>query len=365
MKADLKSKKKKYIGKAVAIAICLTLTGCAFVPKEEAGKHKVIIEEQETVDYELAQVKRTDVSLTQLVYFTYSQMAEENLHFVVDGRKVQYVYVSAGEIVHKGDLLAKLDISDLEQSLAETSYTIERGNLLVSQKEELRTFDLKELEEEYHAGNLSNEEYAQKKEALNAAYDAEIQGYTDTLYIAGLRKQQLQSEINGSILYAGMDGTVSYIKNHLQGSYSDSEQDVIKIIDTSQCAFVCDEIEWADYFVPGERYTLKMSTGAEYEVMRISDDEAPDEEHLYLMPTDLDFSLTMGTRVSIRIILDERKNVLAVPASVIHNANGQDYVYLYGENGLRQMQYVKVGFAGDSLVEILEGLEEGQIVIKK
>jgi HlyD family secretion protein len=70
----------------------------------------------------------------------------------------------------------------------------------------------------------------------------------------------------------------------------------------------------------------------------------------------------MTAQVDIRV--DERKSVLVVPIEAIVGKGGQQSVRvkLPGENGI-EVRPVKVGLAGQSEVEIVKGLTEGELVV--
>ena len=62
-------------------------------------------------------------------------------------------------------------------------------------------------------------------------------------------------------------------------------------------------------------------------------------------------------------ILKQRSQVLCVPAQAVHSADGRDYVYVLGEDQMREVKWIETGLYGDSTVEVLSGLTEGERVI--
>ena len=50
-----------------------------------------------------------------------------------------------------------------------------------------------------------------------------------------------------------MDGTVSYVRTGLTGSISDSSVEAFTIIDTSECAFISENMDYAQYYKEGIR----------------------------------------------------------------------------------------------------------------
>lgn len=45
--------------------------------------------------------------------------------------------------------------------------------------------------------------------------------------------------------------------------------------------------------------------------------------------------------------------------------HGKNYVYVEGDNGIREAKWVTVGLEGNDYAEIVEGLEEGDLIIVK
>ncbi|MCI0479388.1 efflux RND transporter periplasmic adaptor subunit, partial [Candidatus Uhrbacteria bacterium] len=79
-----------------------------------------------------------------------------------------------------------------------------------------------------------------------------------------------------------------------------------------------------------------------------------------LEPAEADMS--MNSRLSARIILEERLGTLAIPISALREFKDQTYVRVL-EGDVRREVYVKTGIRTETQVEILEGLEEGMLVV--
>lgn len=350
---------------SVVLTQAVLFTGCSLLP-EEKEVIKVVTVQPETVEkYELAQVTKTQVALTKSVHCTYSQLKEENLSFSTEGRRVKFIYVNTGDTVKTGDILAKLDVADLEADIADLEYSIERNEMLLRHTNEQKALDLELAEEDYRAGAMDVAAYEARKEQIEASYHDTIQNYEDVLYIAGLRLERYRKELEGSILYAGMDGTISYIRSELEGSRISAGTTAITIIDSSKCAFRTTNMDDADYFTAGDKVSMFNSNGTEYKTTLMSAEEAPDTEHLYFALDTLDFELAVGTRATITLTLDERQEVLALPKNAVHHAGDTYYVFVEDENGLKSVKYITVGLAGDSMYEIVDGLAEGDIVIRR
>ena len=74
-------------------------------------------------------------------------------------------------------------------------------------------------------------------------------------------------------------------------------------------------------------------------------------------------TIEVGTLGAIVAVVKQRSQVLCVPAQAVHSADGRDYVYVLGEDQMREVKWIETGLYGDSTVEVLSGLTEGERVI--
>jgi macrolide-specific efflux system membrane fusion protein len=74
-------------------------------------------------------------------------------------------------------------------------------------------------------------------------------------------------------------------------------------------------------------------------------------------------TLKMSDMVSITVILENKSGVLWLPPSAIRSFEGRNFVVVQAEDAAPRRVDIKVGLSNDDMVEVLEGLEEGQIVI--
>ena len=112
--------------------------------------------------------------------------------------------------------------------------------------------------------------------------------------------------------------------------------------------------------------TIISGTGAgSYKVVPY-DMENWDELVLFTLSGDTsDVNIGVGASGTIQFTLDERKQVLTVPLKAVHEAGGESYVYVLGEGNMREVKWIETGLVGDTNVEVLSGLTEGEKVILK
>ena len=358
-------KKRRMLILSAVLIQAVFAGGCGLLPAEETGGNIMLVKSEAAPDYEMIMVSRGDVVLDQTLYCTYAQLKEEHLSFGANARTVQHVYVGMGDNVKQGDMLAKLYTDDLDGQLENLTERMEKNSILLRQLKELKDYDLSAAEQSYRRGNLTKAQYEERVEQIERSTRSQIQSYEDSLYIDGLYAEQLEEQLAGCYIYAGMDGVVSSVRSRLEGSRSTAGVEVITVVDSSQCAFRCDRTEYADYFADGQEVVLKGSSELEYVAEVLSAEEAPDNKFIYFTMKELDLALAVGVRASVTIELDARRDVLMLPNAAIYHADDKKYVYCQDENGLKMMKFVSVGLKGSQYTEIIEGLQEGDIVIKR
>lgn len=77
---------------------------------------------------------------------------------------------------------------------------------------------------------------------------------------------------------------------------------------------------------------------------------------------DPDVALELGELATVVIVLEEKDDVLWLPPAAIRTFQGRTFVVVQEEDGQRRVD-VRLGIESDSRVEILEGVQEGQIVV--
>ena len=73
-------------------------------------------------------------------------------------------------------------------------------------------------------------------------------------------------------------------------------------------------------------------------------------------------NLIIGSKVNIKIKIDDKDNILIVPEEAVYEKNEKTYVEVL-ENGDPKEVEVVLGIENEDFIEIIDGLEEGQEVI--
>lgn len=353
---------KRKIWTAVLAGCLLFTAGCA--EQENEIPETILVQEGEEDAYPVTTVEYGEVVKSATVSCTYTSTDEEKLSFAVEGRPVERVNVEEGDYVTKGQLLAALDVQDLEEQIEEQQYGIESLELKKRQTQELLEFDLASADTLFTYTRQSRQdkkELQEKKEDINRQYRTTLEDLEDSIALENARLRESQETLAGGRLYAGISGQVTYCKSALADSYSRKDETVLIISDRDKSYFIAQDVSLADYFAEGTpvELTYWQSTGqVTCEVLPVLTDQW--EEQMYFKPTGEEI-LPDGLSGNIQMELERKENVLCLPADAVHESDNGPFVYLAGD-GLLEMRYVTVGLEGDAFVEITDGLEQGDIV---
>ncbi|MCR5324997.1 MAG: biotin/lipoyl-binding protein [Lachnospiraceae bacterium] len=306
--------------------------------------------------YDLALAQIRDVELIKTISCTYSQLKEEKLSFTISGLKVAHVYVEEGQDVKAGDLIAELDVSSREKSVFDMQSTIREKELDIQQQNEMIAY----YESRIASPSVSlaaKEEYVLSKEKCEENIIASKKRIEYC-------KNQIEKDeyvIENACIYAGMDGTVLSLREGIEDWTSNSASTAATIVDTSVCAFKATDPDAIEYLSIGDRAEVEMSNGSVYQVTVTSLDSETGKIVLEL--DEPDFSLAMGASGKVKLLLDSREQVLALPSLTVYNTDEYYYVFTLSESGVRELQKVEVGLIGNDYVEIKSGVELNSSVI--
>lgn len=349
--------------------VCFLLGGCGSV-EEETQELVVVDRQKEKTQYNLTIASYTDVVLTQEISCTYEQLRDENLSFTVSGKTVSKVYVSQGDQVKKGQLLAELGDGGAAERIETLEYQIARNQALMKQTEDSENYEISRIWLQYIFNSKHTEEQEEavhkSVEQVQQRYRYEREDYQDAIDLDTMELEKLRAELALNGLYAGINGTVTWMKTGLEGSVSAEQENVIRLVDSTECLFTVNDTKYADLFEEGVPVQLTVTSRGisnTYELLPYKMKNW--KEKLFFSPADKeqDAEFELGISGKIVVELDRRENVLAVPKWALHTADDRTFVYCLGENDIREIRWVEVGLRGDSMVEIVSGIEEGDMII--
>jgi len=356
-------KNKKAIAVLLFSSMLLMTAGCGQRDEEEIKTF--LVQEEGEEAYSTVAVSYDEVVKHATISCKYSSTHTEHLSFPVGEKLIEKVHVKSGDYVTKGQLLAELEVEDLELSIAEQEYAVEHLEMEIRQKEELKEFDLENAEimyQDYSRQTKEDREHLkEQKEAIEKQYQTDLENLSDSLAISKKRLEQSRKEWNQGRLFASITGQITYMMNPLEDTYSIKDETIITISDLDACYFLADDKEYAEYFREDTPVTVVYkNAGVEYSCEAYPVDMDQWQLQMRFKP-QLDEAIENGLNGKITIELGRRENVLCVPKDCVHESDQGPFVYL-DKDGLLEMRYVKVGLLGDTLTEITDGLLEGETV---
>ena len=349
--------RKWFYAGAVFVSCMLGLCGCNW--KQEDDKESVLVTNDMTSSYEMTKTQRGKIQQTKILVANYQQVRSENLSFQSDGRRLSGVYVSLGDTVTKGDLLAEVYCDEEKADLADLEYQIETQEMKIKHLQEQKELELTQLSRK--KSSMTDSEYEAKVAGIEKDYRLQTEDLEDAIYIARMWYDELYQWVEGCKIYATMDGTVTYLRDTGSGFVSWRGDKVITVSDSAECAFLCDDVEYASYFTEGDTYVFETSTGVAYETVLTEIDE--EEKIMRFELAVPQYNMTLGQRVLYSLVLEEKEDALSIPKNAVYYAGDKAYVYYFDEEGNRKIKSITVGLQADSRVEVLEGLTEGEEVI--
>ena len=292
-------------------------------------------------------VERQDVVLSLTVSGEIKAEKQAILNFNATGR-LGYIGVKEGDEVIKSQLLASLDLGDLQTAEVKARYSYLAADAYA-----------KKIEDEVK-GHDADETFTQKYNRVSA------QTARDIAYDAWLAAQRA---VRNGKLISPMNGIVSAATVTVMGD-TVSITDGVTVVDPASLYF-SGEVDESDVgkitmnevvsvsldAFPGETFGAVIS-----EVGFVSSLSSSGAT-VFPIRIKLDKGITSKLRIGMNgdadIILDARKNVLSLPVEAVMDGK----VTLWGKEA--KQTEVKTGLEGDLLVEITSGLNEWEKVVIK
>ncbi len=307
---------------------------------------------------------------------------------------VKNIYVTRGDAVQEGQVLAELEVSDLQNQLAQSELALQTSETQLTASQQLISDTLAEARILLDIEQIKLEqakENAQSSGGKAQEFNLRIQeqmvklaqlkvdrlerGVDPQLVLAvesaRLTIERLKEQIADAQILAPMDGVVTSINIFNPGQGVTAYTPVITVGDLNQL-----EVS-ADLF--GDNVVSKLSPGME---VIVEPYERPDAEQIpgviRYVPTGAPGEVDKTTRISlnqppseagleasdlvrVKVVIERKDDALWLPPQALRAFEGRRFVVVQDEEGLRRVD-VQVGVEGSEAVEIVSGLVEGQVV---
>jgi len=354
------SLKKKGLIIVVAIAVIAIASGAYRFFSAKDSKERVLQTEAVTRRDIASSVQATGVVRARIG-------AEVKVGARISGR-VEKLFANIGDVVKKGQLIARLEQQDLEAKVNEARMNLKvvEANLELSQKNFQRMQAL--YTKGYVAKDVTDVAERDYKAAIAQANQVkETIRYNETqmsyanIYapisgvIASVTTQQGET-VSASSLNVPTFVTIVDLNRLEIYAYVD-ETDIGKIKPGLNASFTVDSFPDKDFKgrVSAIYPKATLQDNVVYYITVIAiENPVGAYNHTPLLKPDMTVNAT--------ILLNKRGNVLAVPNKAIKREGGKKVVTVI-ENGKPVQKAVKTGWKDSSYTEIIEGLKEGDKVV--
>lgn len=355
------------------ITCALLCTSCALIPKEEQlpAAPRRLSSQKNT--YTMVEVARGDILNFFPAKCLFQAAEEENLSFSIYKEPIGQIFVNKDDVVTAGTLIAELECSQLKEQVAQQQQLLELTQLQVTQGEELLGLYYERCSalDDAVAADPSYSGMSSSAEKICLRHYNELELLRRQLEIEQATLDRLQEQLSLRQIYAGMDGTVTFIQSMPLDPQEQAmpARVVCTIADLSSCFF---STQLPKYVIAGAKLkvgdTLDLSfTQGIYSATVTSIEPADKDDFMYTVimePSTATVALPNHSSGSIDIIIDERKDVLWLPAECVDRLENNTVVYCLDEKGVRYAKSVEIGLVAANKAEIISGLEEGELVIK-
>jgi macrolide-specific efflux system membrane fusion protein len=345
------------------VALSILLAGCG----AQAAASQATPTPYPTPVKETFTVKRGDINVDAKFYGRVEPLALYTSYFQMVG-KVREVYANVNDTVKKDQLLGELaEAQELRAKANETKRTIRRAQIAL----EIAQLTLEQYKSQ---GRTPTEIKIQQLQVELAQMQLD-----ETLESLGIDPNstvvdELEAQVAQARTFAPADGTVIAAVRPGQNVTKDTPAFVLG--DPNQLEVVADlttSTGSKDVTQMFEGMPVVVSLDAKSGVKlagKIRQLPSPygtgpsDQNEMHIV---LDTSPTTGTyqsgdKVSVLVELASKQGILWLPPEAIRSVGGRTFVIVNSDSGPKRVE-VEIGLQTPVMVEIISGLEEGQVVV--
>jgi macrolide-specific efflux system membrane fusion protein len=343
---------------------------------------------QAAVEPPTVAVERGDVEQTVLASGALQANAVTSVGAEVSGT-IQTLSVKLGDVVNKGDAIAEIDSVNQQNAVksAEASLANMKAQLSAKQADLKTAQAAVERSDKLAAQNLLSDADMMTAQATLASAEAAIASLEAQIMQAELAVDSARLDLERTKITAPVSGTIVavMVTEGQSVNAAQSAPTIVKIADLDTMLIKAQISEAASTRVPPGQHatvTIRGAPNTRINATLLSGEPAPDaittsdtglstsDNAVYyngiFSVANPDHRLRIAMTAQVTIVIDERKDVLTLPASALGSAgrNGLYRVGVYDEaSGKTRTAEVKVGLNHNLTAELTEGLSEGDRVV--
>lgn len=322
------------------ILLMAVLSGCIFFPKEEEILAPPI-KEPDKITYETVEVKKGDVEKEIRVTASFVSVSQNDLYYKDRGGRLETIHVSLGDVVKKGDLIAEIETSTIENDILLQEIALKRAQI---------SYDNAYMRYDIEGGSKTEMELAQLDVDANR-----------------IKLNSLKKELESAKLLASIDGKVAFLTDTKLGEYVNAYQTIVRIADPSKLQLLYSG-DKASSFELGSEVNVDFDGGHYTGEVVMTPKSIPEDadkqlkESVQISVNDLPPDVSIGKSATVRLTLEKRSDVIIIPKQVVNNFGSRKFVNVLKDN-IREERDIEVGIENNIEVEVIKGLEPGELII--
>lgn len=390
--------RKSNLLSVVLLVICsISLYGC----RSASWQGQEVPSLQKPVDLRLdsVQVKRGSIRNESYLSGYLSGISETDLFFRQKDTRLKDIYVTAGQYVEKGTILAELDMTPVEEAIEAQKKILDKMILAYEELQHIKELEIQLAELELSAAQRKLSSVSQlltipisDGEVIHGIPTVEIDKVKEdvqliTMGIARMHREyaqmkeiweldiqwnrskllDLQSRTVDTAIVAPFSGNIVYIADIIKGQMVTPYRTVLKMMDISELCFIYSGDQG---LLLDQAKDIYIRLGDKEYQGTILEEEEEQTLQALLNPikriririAHLPADAQAGDLSIARAVREESTDTLLIPSNALYRSGTVSYVYRL-ENGSRKQEIVKIGMSTNAEVEILDGVQAGDILI--
>lgn len=352
--------------------------------------------------YRFVAAQRTNLAATVATTGSLVPISQVKLSFK-SGGKLKELNVKVGDVVKAGAVLARLDTTDLEFTLAQNMVSLENAQLKLAQLKagptsqditiaktnlDKSTLALQKAQSDYDKvawrNDVGQTSQAQALQSATLDYQSALANYakatagstTTDLQIqenqvktAQIQVDQARSNIQGATIVAPFDGMIASVTGNVGEQVAATPMITLVDLSAMRVEANIDETDIGRVAV-GQTVNITFDSLSGLTLPAKITTIAPNATaqsgvvtyQVHAVPTQTDPRLRAGMTATASIVVEQRTNVLAVANRAIKINRGVKTVEVAQPDGTLLEKQVTTGLANDTNTEILSGLSDGEMV---
>jgi hypothetical protein len=328
-------------------SIFLLLAACGAIPIEEEPPMPMITPPP-PAQWRTASVYRGDVVADTIIMPVFTSEAQAILHFPESGLEIEDIFITNGDLVEVGQVIAALRNPELDEMIEEARRV--QSRLAV----QLRQLD------ERHANSLQLAEITEIP-IDDAVYLNSREVILEQMHYRRIEYNFLMERHDSMIVRSPVNGIARNVLQVTDDMLS-SAAAVLVIIDDMENSFFRARHTGGGIY-PGDRFEMTvvhLALDIEVEAME------PQGEMLghiwFQVAGGYDLNFESGTLGRIVHVHGQAFDVVVVPTRAIARA-GERYSVFVMEDGIRRLRHIEIGVQNSHYTEIISGVEVGELIV--